>query len=187
MFKRSRKSDMATRLAFLLVCWMAGSLALGKSNQAQADANKNHSAPSTTTASGVASTGEHKVPAYLASNTVINKKASREYQLVWGIDDILVKQVASGSLIRFSYRVLDPAKAKVLNDEKLSPQLVDEASHYALQIPVMDMVGKLRQTATPEPGREYWMVFSNKGGHVKPGNRVAIIIGSFRIDGLIVQ
>jgi hypothetical protein len=31
------------------------------------------------------------------------------------------------------------------------------------------------------------MVFSNKGNYVKPGDRVSVLIGPFRVDGLVVQ
>ena len=81
----------------------------------------------------------------------------------WGIEIVGVRLVSSGTLIRFSYRVLDAGRAKQLNDKKLEPRLIDETTGVMLQIPVMEKVGQLRQTATPENGREYWMVFSNKG------------------------
>ena len=51
----------------------------------------------------------------------------------------------------------------------------------------MEKVGQLRQTATPENGREYWMVFSNRSHIVKPGNRVTVVIGTFRAQGLVVE
>jgi hypothetical protein len=51
----------------------------------------------------------------------------------------------------------------------------------------MDKVGALRQTAPPALGQEYWMVFSNKGNLVRPGDRVSVQIGSFRADGLVVE
>ena len=60
-------------------------------------------------------------------------------------------------------------------------------SRALLQVPVMDKVGQLRQTGTPIAGQEYWMVFSNKGNLVKPGDRVNVIIGSFRAEGLMVE
>lgn len=41
--------------------------------------------------------------------------------MVWGIDSLDVKWTESGEVIRFSYRVLDPEKAKVLNDKKNEP------------------------------------------------------------------
>jgi hypothetical protein len=105
----------------------------------------------------------------------------------WGVEIVGVREVSSGSLIRFSYRVVDAGKARELNDKKLEPHLIDETSGVMLQIPVMEKVGQLRQTATAETGREYWMVFSNKGRYVKAGDRVDVVIGKFRVDGLVVE
>jgi hypothetical protein len=48
-------------------------------------------------------------------------RAGRQYELFWGIDSISVKLVESGELVRFSYRVLDPGKAQVLNDKTPRP------------------------------------------------------------------
>jgi hypothetical protein len=105
----------------------------------------------------------------------------------WGIDNIIVRSTASGSLIRFSYRVVDAEKAALINDKAKSPYLIEEKLGIALQIPQMEKVGQLRQTAKPENGREYWMAFSNKGKFIKPGSRVDIVIGSFRINDLVVE
>ena len=105
----------------------------------------------------------------------------------WGIDNIVVRATASGELIRFSYRVVDAGKAALINDKSKAPYLIEEKMRLALQIPQMEKVGQLRQTATPENGREYWMAFSNKGKLIKPGSRVDIVIGSFRINDLVVE
>lgn len=113
--------------------------------------------------------------------------AKTYYQSIWGVDNFLVRQTASGNLIRFSYRVTDPARAKSLGDKAATPYMVGLRSRAVLQIPVMDKVGPLRQTGTPEAGKEFWMVFSNKGNLVKPGDRVNVIIGSFHADGLLVE
>src|SRR5215472_12588447 len=40
-------------------------------------------------------------------------RAHMYYQGVWGVDSLTVKYTESGELIRFSYRVIDPAKAAV--------------------------------------------------------------------------
>jgi len=98
-----------------------------------------------------------------------------------------VKWAESGEVIRFSYRVLDADKAKTLSDKKLEPSLIDERAHVKLVVPVMDKVGKLRQTSTPEAGKTYWMLFSNRGGYVKRGDRVNVVIGNFHADGLVVD
>jgi hypothetical protein len=90
-------------------------------------------------------------------------------------------------MIRFSYKVVDANRAKMLNDKKVTPLLTDEATGTKLQVPVMEKVGQLRQTATPENGREYWMVFANKSHIVRPGSHVTVVIDKFRAEGLVVE
>ena len=113
--------------------------------------------------------------------------AKAYYQVTRGIDNMRVRHTASDNLIRFSYRVTNPAAAKQLGDRAATPHLYGQTSHALLDIPVMDKIGQLRQSGPLQAGREYWMVFSNKGNVIKPGERVNVLIGSFHIDGLVVE
>ncbi|WP_407928271.1 hypothetical protein [Collimonas silvisoli] len=117
----------------------------------------------------------------------IPRHAKTFYQAYGGVDNLIVRRTASGNLIRFSYRVIDPVRAKALSEKIATPYLLGQKSHALLQIPVMDKIGQLRQTGTPEIGQEYWMVFSNKGNLIKAGDRVNVVIGSFHFDGLLVE
>jgi hypothetical protein len=113
--------------------------------------------------------------------------AQNFYMAAWGIDKLKVSYTASGNLIRFSYRVADPVLAAPLGDVKATPYLLGQRSRALLQIPVMDKVGKLRQTGAQKADQEYWMVFSNKGNLIRPGDRVNVMIGTFHADGLVVE
>ena len=113
--------------------------------------------------------------------------ARKIYEMTWGVDSLSVQMVESGQLVRFSYRVTDATKAQALNDKASSPSLLDEKAHAVLQVPNMEKVGPLRQSTPAEVGKSYWMVFSNKGGHVKQGHLVSVVIGQFRVDRLVVQ
>ena len=115
------------------------------------------------------------------------KRAAEYYGAVWGVDGLQVKSVESGELIRFTYHVLDAAKAQPLNDKKSEPALIDPAAGVRLEIPQLEKVGKLRQSSPAETGQTYWMAFSNKGRVVKRGDHVSVVIGKFRADGLIVE
>jgi hypothetical protein len=115
------------------------------------------------------------------------KSARDHYSLVWGVEDLSVKVVESGEIVRFGYRVLDPDKARMLNDKKNKPSLIDPQAGVRLMVPTLEKVGQLRQSTSPEAGKVYWMAFSNKGRHVKPGHRVNITIGNFHADDLIVE
>ena len=114
-------------------------------------------------------------------------KAARYYRQVWGVEALSVKLVESGELVRFAWRVVDPARAGLLNDRKLEPTLVDPRAGVSLVVPAMEKVGPLRQGLPPEAGRSYWMAFSNKGRLVKRGDRVSVVVGTFRADGLVVD
>jgi hypothetical protein len=117
--------------------------------------------------------------------------ANREAALleaVWGIETPTVKAVESGVILRFSYRVLDPVKAKPLNDKKLNPVLESPEKGVRLVIPSLEKVGQLRQAPENiETGKSYWMAFSNPGRPIKPGDRVDVVIGNFHARGLVVE
>ena len=117
----------------------------------------------------------------------VPSRARVHYATLWGVDDLKVRSINSGELIRFDFRVLDATKAQPLNDKKFEPYLVDQTSGVKLVIPTLEKVGQLRQTPTTEVDKVYWMAFSNKGGHVKPGDWVTVVIGNFHADGLIVE
>jgi hypothetical protein len=117
----------------------------------------------------------------------MTESARKIYELQWGVSRMSAQLAESGQLVRFSYQVTDATRAAILNDKASSPYLLDEKAHAVLQVPTMEKVGQLRQSNTPENGKSYWMVFSNKGYIVKPGHQVSVVIGRFRVDKLVVE
>jgi hypothetical protein len=118
----------------------------------------------------------------------ISNREAALLEAVWGIETPTVKAVESGVILRFSFRVLDPVKAKPLNDKKLNPVLESPEKGVRLVIPSLEKVGQLRQAPEKiETGKSYWMAFSNPGRPIKPGDRVDVVIGSFHARGLSVQ
>jgi hypothetical protein len=117
----------------------------------------------------------------------LSRRAEFYYDSIWGVDSLRVKSAEANEVIRFTYRVLDPQKAGPLNNEKNDPSLIDPKAGVSLVVPSLEKVGKLRQVSTPQSGKVYWMAFSNKGRLVKPGDRVNVVIGNFRANGLVVE
>jgi hypothetical protein len=129
-----------------------------------------------------ASTPYRNQPARMA-----NREAAY-FEAVWGIDDPRVKAVESGIILQFSYRVLDPEKAKVLSNKDFAPLLESPEKGVQLVVPSLEKVGQLRQAPHKiEAGKTYWMAFSNSGRILKPGDRVDIEIGSFHARGILVE
>jgi hypothetical protein len=114
-------------------------------------------------------------------------RAGIYYKSVWGIDGLSVKLTESGQIVRFSWRVLDPALALPLSNKEAKPALVDPQAGVSLVVPTLENIGMMRQSQTPEAGKSYWMAFSNKGRLVKKGDRVNVVIGQFHADGLGVD
>jgi hypothetical protein len=182
MVKNLSRNSKLTLLAGLL----AGSIFVGSAltNAAQANdktVTAQPAAAASTAASPASKATPHPPPVAKSQRQI------EFYKRRWGIDNVFVRATASGILIRFGYRVVDAQKAALINDKTKTPYLVEEKTGLALVIPMVENVGQLRQTATPENGREYWMIFSNKGKVIKPGSRVDIVIGNFRINGLTVE
>jgi hypothetical protein len=167
-----------------LACLLAGTL-LGSGWAAQS------AGPPGSAATGRPATSIKKVPSSTKparrEGPGITESARKIYELQWGVNRMSAQLAESGQLVRFSYQVTDAAKAAILNDKASSPYLLDEKAHAVLQVPTMEKVGPLRQSNSPENGKSYWMVFSNKGYIVKPGHQVSIVVGHFRVDKLIVE
>lgn len=109
------------------------------------------------------------------------------YKRNWGVEIIGVKPVSSGLMLAFKYRVLDPEKAKLINDRKTRAFLRDEATGNVLMVPAMENVGELRTGAAPQAERTYFMIFGNPGKLVKSGSRVSVVAGALHVDNLIVD
>ena len=178
--ERSALCTGTTALAALVAWCCLASAAWAQSSPAAP-------APAAAAAAGKAAAPQPQRKPLSLRQVKLTEKAKNYYVAAWGVDKLKVSYTSSGNLIRFSYRVADPERAKLLADKKATPYLLGQRSRALLHVPVMDKVGQLRQAATPQAGLEYWMVFSNKGNLIKPGDRVNVMIGTFHADGLVVE
>jgi len=123
------------------------------------------------------------------ANATVPKETSMEQTMreKWGIEVTTIRMAADGHMIDFRYRVLDAEKAMTLFVRANKPYLTDQASKKVLAVPNLGKVGPLRTSNKPQEGRIYWMFFGNRGGLVKPGSKVTITIGDFRVENLVVQ
>ena len=109
------------------------------------------------------------------------------YKRNWGVEIVGVKPVASGYMLAFRYRVLDPDKAKMMNDRHAKAYIIDEATGIRLAVPAMENVGELRSGSAPEANRTYFMIFGNPGKVVKSGSLVSVVAGNLQVGGLVVD
>ena len=183
---RTANSPLSRR-PMLLASFLASSIVLFSTLASSAQQSETVSKADQAATPSASSLNPAAGPLASISRTVNSGRAAMMYRRLWGIDNITLKATASGAVIRFSYLVEDANKAKVLNDKKEEPYLLVQKNGARLEVPATEKVGKLRQNATPENGREYWMVFQNASHMVQPGDRVNIVIGAFHADGLVVE
>ena len=132
----------------------------------------------------LAARGRHGHPAYIGAPET-RKEAF--FKQTWGIDQVDLHTIASGSMVQFRYRVLDPERAKLLNDKKAEPHLIEETTGIKLKVEEGERIGKLRTTPPPQAGRVYWIIFGNSAHIVRHKSRVSLVIGNLRMDSLVVD
>ena len=110
-----------------------------------------------------------------------------DLQASWGIEVVRLFTTASGAMLDFRYRVLDPVKAAPIFDRGVRAYLVNQATKETLAVPTSPKTGQLRPTGTPEAGRSYYMIFSNLDRVIRRGDLVSIVVGKVLISDLVVQ
>ncbi len=105
----------------------------------------------------------------------------------WGVEIVYVRQAASGYMLEFRYKVLDPEKAQALFERRTKPVLVHLETGARLIVPTPAKTGALRNSNLPLAGRTYWMFFANPGKLVQMGDHVNVEIGEFLTGELVVQ
>lgn len=134
-----------------------------------------------------------------AANTVdkaINKvehgaekeKSTESIKEKWGVDNFRVRLTSAGYMLDVRYRVYDKTKAKPLFSRKLRPYAIEEASNVKYGVPASPKVGFLRQAPSHiKENKEYFLMIANPGKRLKPGDKLTLVIGDFRIEHLTIE
>ncbi len=105
-----------------------------------------------------------------------------------GVEVLALRLSAEGALLDFRYKAIDPEKAQILFSREIKPYLVHEKSGKAVAVPSPPKIGPLRQTTNkPVAGKHYFMLFGNPGKFIQRGDRVTLVHGEHRIEGLVVE
>lgn len=106
----------------------------------------------------------------------------------WGIESHGIRLTAAGYMLDFRYRVVDAEKAAQLLDRRTKAYVLVEKSNARLGVPVSAKIGALRSsTKNVREERNYFIMFTNPGHHVQPGDQVSIVIGDMRTAALTVM
>jgi hypothetical protein len=105
----------------------------------------------------------------------------------WGVRPVAMRLTAAGHFIDFRFKVTDPQKAKAVLDRNHKAYLVDADTGRAMPVPITKL-GPLRGSdVMPKAGRNYVILFQNVQRLIESGDRVSVVIGDFKADGLTVS
>ncbi|MGE0081815.1 MAG: hypothetical protein AB7U81_11000 [Thiohalomonadaceae bacterium] len=105
----------------------------------------------------------------------------------YGVKVEALRLTAAGYLLDLRLRVIDPKLAAPLFERTTKPT-VELSDGVKLMVPVSPKIGAMRQsTRTPEAGREYFAMFANAGRYVKAGQKVNVVFGKHRLEGIEVR
>jgi hypothetical protein len=116
-----------------------------------------------------------------------NQKQELYFERRYGIGQLRVHSISAGASLEFRCQVLDASKAKALKTARAAPVMIERKTGTKLSVPATENSGKSSQTAAPEAGQEYRVVFGNRDKIVRPGNLVDLVIGTVHMSGLIVE
>ena len=108
----------------------------------------------------------------------------------WGVELLGIRRSGAGMFLDFRFKVLDVDKSLPLFDHRIKPYLVADKSEIKLPIPQAAKVGSFRPTnrgKNIKADKIYYMLFANPDRHVKPGEKVSVVIGDFKAEHLTVQ
>ena len=109
----------------------------------------------------------------------------------WGVKLHGIRWTASGYMLELKLRVLDQHKAFPLLKRDVRRYLIVEKNGAVLEIPFTQKLGSLRSTVRSSnmvrEDTNYLALFANPGKHVKPGDKVTLVIGNFIAENISVQ
>ena len=113
-------------------------------------------------------------------------QSSSNIEEKWGVKIVSIRLTAAGKMLDYRFRVVDPDKAMALMKRGDNAYLIDQATGKKMPVP-RTKVGPMRQTGSkPKKGFVYPILFTNLGRIVKPGSKVTVVLGDFRVENLIV-
>ncbi len=125
------------------------------------------------------------------AQTDVHQTFTTETEEKWGIRVVALRSTMAGMMIDFRYKVVDVKKAAQLLDIKKQAYLLVEDTGTKLGVPHSVKIGALRQTTHAKKikeGFDYFVLFGNPGGRLaKPGDKVAVVIGDFKAEHLVIQ
>jgi hypothetical protein len=95
----------------------------------------------------------------------------------------LVATAALGGMVELRFTVLDIKKADALfHDPEKMPRLLVEGVGQTLEPP-----SGMKHSMKMVNGGSYFILYGNRGGHVKEGSKISVVVGDIRLEHLTAR
>jgi len=106
----------------------------------------------------------------------------------WGIEVVGLYRAFHGRVLDLRYNILDVGRAAAVPEESGHIYLIDQVSGRKTVLPNSPRTGSVPQNPQKlQAGRTYSMSFPNPGAQFQSGDKLTLVIGSFRAENLLVQ
>ncbi len=106
----------------------------------------------------------------------------------YGVKVLAIRQTANGYMLDFRFRLTDAKKSEYIMQRKIKAYLTVEKNNAKLSVPMTYKLGSLRQSGKNlKENKNYFMLFANPGGLVKPGDLLTVEIAGFKAEHIIVN
>jgi hypothetical protein len=115
--------------------------------------------------------------------------ARQQLEARWGVHVVGLRRSAGGFMLEFRFRVTDPERARPLFARGVPAYALDRKSGTRLAVPDFPKAGPLRSRfiGAASSDQLHYVMFSNADLRVRPGDRVAVVIGGFQADDLTLD
>lgn len=101
----------------------------------------------------------------------------------YGLQVSLIEVTSAGNMLDFRLKIVDADKAeRLLSDSDKRPRLI--VPDQGITLFASPTLG---QTLNFEEGEEFYLLYGNRGGTVKPGTFVIVSFGEFQLERLPVE
>jgi hypothetical protein len=106
----------------------------------------------------------------------------------WGIQVDSLRLSMGNSIVDLRYKILDPAKAAQLANGKTPSYIIDRATGTKLIMPTPPKEGAFPPTSHKlVAGKTYFSMVSNRGGTLKSGSQVTVVVGGSEATNLTLE
>ncbi len=105
-----------------------------------------------------------------------------QIEAAWGIQVVYIAVTGDGGMVEFRFLIVDPEKAGPLMTTAKRPRLVVEDTGA-----IVDSLYHGGHGGDLIPGQTHFLLYNNRGGAIRSGAAVSVLLGDLRLEHVIAK